>query len=47
VYLQLARDEMLQHEADNSPHIEMLAIHISTLELENSRLNAKIEVLHA
>ena len=45
--LQLAHDEMVRHEADNSPHLEMLAEHISTLQLENSRLKGRVEVIHA
>jgi len=47
VYLQLANAEMLQHEADNVQHLELLTEHISTLELENSRLKRRIEVLLA
>jgi len=46
VCVQLARDEMLQHEADNSLHLEMLAEHISTIELENSQLKGRVEVLY-
>jgi len=42
--LQLPEAEMLQHESDNANHIELLAEHISTLELEQSRLKGRIEV---
>jgi len=45
--VQLADVEMLQHEADNSQHLEMLAEHIITLELENSQLKGRVEVTHA
>jgi len=45
VYLQLANVEMLQHESDNTQHLELLTEHISTLELENSRLKGRVEVL--
>ena len=45
VDLQLADDEMVQHEADSARHLELLTEHISLLELENSRLKGRIEVL--
>ena len=47
VCLQLAESEMLQHEADNTLHLELVTEHISTLELENSQLKGRIEVLYA
>lgn len=47
VCLQLAETEMLQHETDNTIHLELLTEHISTLELENSQLKGRIEVLYA
>jgi len=47
VCLQLADVDMLQHEADNTQHLELLTEHISTLELDNSRLKGRVEVMLA
>jgi len=45
--LQLANVEMLEHETDNTQHLELLTEHISTLQLENSRLKGRVEVMLA
>jgi len=42
---QLAEVDMLQHEADNTQHLELLTEHISALELENAQLKGRVEVL--